>query len=65
MEYKKHYSVMEKDILEYFSAFDKDEKLLFADLTLGAAGHTCSILNSFPNSKLIAFDQDPDAVKKC
>lgn len=63
MEYKKHYSVMEKDILEYFSTFDTDEELLFADLTLGAAGHTCSILEKFPNSKLIAFDQDPDAVK--
>lgn len=63
MQYKEHYSVMEKDVLEFFFRFDKNAELLFADLTLGAAGHTCSLLRNFPKSKVIAFDQDPDAVK--
>lgn len=52
---------MGREVLEYFSHLDKSEELLFADLTMGATGHTCLLLEHFPNSKVIAFDQDPEA----
>ena len=35
---------------------------LFADLTFGAGGHSSHILERFPHSKLVAFDQDPQAI---
>lgn len=35
---------------------------LFADLTFGAGGHSSAILERFPAARLIAFDQDPQAV---
>lgn len=36
---------------------------LFADLTFGAGGHSSAILEKFPTARLIAFDQDPQAIK--
>ncbi len=36
---------------------------LFADLTFGRGGHSYKILESLPKSKLVGFDQDPDAIK--
>lgn len=36
---------------------------LFADLTFGGGGHSSEILRRFPTARLIAFDQDPDAIR--
>lgn len=36
---------------------------LFADLTFGAGGHSSALLERFPHCRLIAFDQDPQAIK--
>jgi 16S rRNA (cytosine1402-N4)-methyltransferase len=35
---------------------------IFADLTFGAGGHSSALLERFPYARLIAFDQDPEAV---
>lgn len=61
-EYSKHYSVMNKDVLDYLSQnFSKEDKLTIADLTFGAGGHTLKIASEYPNSTLVSFDQDPEA----
>lgn len=62
MEYTSHYSVLNKEVLDFFSSFKEIENPLFVDLTFGGGGHTFKILEEFPNSKVIAFDQDIEAL---
>ena len=60
--YSEHYSVMNRDILDYLSNnFSIDQKINICDLTFGAGGHTLKIAKTFTNSRLISFDQDPEA----
>lgn len=61
MSYKEHYSVMKQDILEWIPS--KSSNPIYLDLTFGAGGHSLALLNTDPNAKVIAFDQDPDAQK--
>ncbi len=62
--YKNHYSVMNKDVLEYLKKAAKmSESNLFADLTFGGGGHALKILEEIKGSFLVAFDQDPEAFK--
>ena len=35
---------------------------VFADLTFGGGGHSSEILRRFPTARLVAFDQDPQAI---
>ena len=55
-----HAPVLEQEILslarEYINP--QEEELLFVDATLGDAGHSLSLLRSFPRIKLLAFDRD-------
>ncbi|MCB9060460.1 MAG: 16S rRNA (cytosine(1402)-N(4))-methyltransferase RsmH [Halobacteriovoraceae bacterium] len=64
MIYTQHYSVLKNEILDYFDENAKaNDKVLFADLTFGAGGHSFAILEKFTNAKVIATDQDPDALE--
>lgn len=63
-KYGSHYSVMKNDVLALLEErFSKKDNLLLGDLTFGAGGHTFAMAEEFPNSKVISFDQDPDAIK--
>jgi 16S rRNA (cytosine1402-N4)-methyltransferase len=64
LQYGSHYSVMKKDILDLFEehALNNGEQKTYADLTFGAGGHSCAILEKFEHSYLHAFDQDKDAL---
>ena len=35
---------------------------IYVDVTFGGGGHSAEILNRFENGRLIAFDQDQDAL---
>ena len=64
MNYTEHYSVLNKESIDYlFQDFEEDEKLLFSDFTFGAGGHTFALLNKNSNSRVISFDQDPEALE--
>jgi 16S rRNA (cytosine1402-N4)-methyltransferase len=56
-----HYSVLLPEILSFF----KDKSLKsFVDGTLGAGGHTYSLLEAHPEiEQYYGFDQDPDALE--
>jgi 16S rRNA (cytosine1402-N4)-methyltransferase len=60
--YSSHYSVMNRDVLNYISENnDSDKTLNFADMTFGAGGHTLAMAKQFNNSFVYAVDQDPEA----
>lgn len=64
MAYGTHYSVMYKECIHYLTeGVDWSEERFFADMTFGAAGHTRRILEFDKNSRVIAVDQDPDAIE--
>lgn len=53
---------MWRDVIKiYESHFKNDQKLLFADCTLGLGGHSRCILETFPYSYIVATDLDTDA----
>ncbi len=55
-----HYSVLLKESVD---ALCPENGGVFADLTLGGGGHSLEILKRMPESgRLIAFDQDKDAI---
>ncbi|PIP91252.1 MAG: 16S rRNA (cytosine(1402)-N(4))-methyltransferase [Bdellovibrionales bacterium CG12_big_fil_rev_8_21_14_0_65_38_15] len=56
-EYKSHYSVMKEDVITHLG---KDNGI-YADLTFGAGGHSLA-LAKFNGSKVLSFDQDPEAL---
>jgi 16S rRNA (cytosine1402-N4)-methyltransferase len=50
------------EVLEIFGSGDRaNAKELFVDATLGAGGHTIALLEKFPRSRVMAFDQDAGA----
>lgn len=56
----KHYTVMKNEALDYF---DYSKDLIFVDATLGGGGHSEELLKRMtPNSRLIAFDIDDEAI---
>ena len=56
-----HYSVLLKESVD---ALCPENGGVFADLTLGGGGHSLEILKRMPkSSRLIAFDQDKDAIR--
>lgn len=62
--YLPHISVLLDECLQGLAVGAKGiQEPLFADLTFGAGGHSSEILRRFPNCRLIAFDQDPQAIK--
>ncbi len=64
MSYTSHYSVLNKESIDYlYEDIAKDQACLFADLTFGGGGHSFAILDRNSNSKLISFDQDPEALE--
>jgi 16S rRNA (cytosine1402-N4)-methyltransferase len=54
-----HYPVMNKEVLEIFSG---TRKKLFVDCTVGGGGHSHHILVAFPQSRVIALDQDGESL---
>lgn len=62
-EYLPHQSVLLSECLEALElGASKNPTPLLADLTFGAGGHSFEILKKFPHAKLVAFDQDPEAI---
>lgn len=62
--YLPHISVLLEECLQGLSVGAEGiESPLFADLTFGAGGHSSALLERFPQCRLIAFDQDPQAIK--
>lgn len=60
MEDFTHYTVMRDEAVSYF---DYSKDALFVDATLGGGGHSEEILKRMtPNSHLISFDIDDDAI---
>ncbi len=55
----KHYSVLKKEAID---GLNLQDDYIVVDATLGYAGHSSEILKSIPKGKLIAFDQDIDAI---
>ncbi len=57
-----HKPIMFQEILDIFSdkAGPKDK---FLDATFGRGGHTKKILDTYPNIRVTALDQDPDAIE--
>ena len=55
----KHYSVLKKEAIDGLNLHDNS---IVVDATLGYAGHSSEILKRIPKGKLIAFDQDIDAI---
>jgi 16S rRNA (cytosine1402-N4)-methyltransferase len=63
-DYGKHYSVLKKEIIDFFIKADEESvSKNYSDLTFGAGGHTFSIAESIKDSHLYCFDQDQDAYK--
>lgn len=67
MGYQKHYSVLNRESVDLLTERLKDssdnQEFWFADLTFGAGGHTLSLVSMDPRIKVLAFDQDPDAIR--
>lgn len=62
--YLPHVSVLlEECLLGLAMGAEGVESPLFADLTFGAGGHSTALLERFPHARLIAFDQDPQAIE--
>ncbi|MDC1173872.1 16S rRNA (cytosine(1402)-N(4))-methyltransferase RsmH [Bacteriovoracaceae bacterium] len=60
MEYKKHYSVMLEELVTYVAP-QSNENQLILDLTFGGGGHTVELAKRYPQAKILAVDQDPEA----
>jgi 16S rRNA (cytosine1402-N4)-methyltransferase len=54
-----HYPVMNREVLEIFAG---TRKKLFVDCTVGGGGHSQRILGAFPESCVIAIDQDGESL---
>lgn len=56
-----HIPVMLQQCIEGLKIKDNG---IYVDTTLGGAGHTRAILESNPTAKVVAFDQDADAIER-
>ena len=54
-----HYPVMNREVLEIFQGTGKK---VFVDCTVGGGGHSHFILSAFPESRVIAIDQDGESL---
>jgi len=57
----KHYSVLSKEAIKKLNIKDGG---IYVDCTLGLGGHTKFLADNLPKGKVIAFDQDSQAMKK-
>lgn len=57
-----HQPVMTKEVLAYLNL---QENGLYLDCTLGSGGHSQILLHKQPRIKIIAFDQDQEAITRC
>lgn len=55
-----HYSVMLDECIQALAIHPDG---IYIDATAGGAGHSCEIAKRLTTGRLIAFDQDPDAVR--
>jgi 16S rRNA (cytosine1402-N4)-methyltransferase len=62
MEYKEHISVLKDEVVDAFQENLESNDCL-VDLTFGAGGHTTAFANMKKPTRVISFDQDPDALK--
>ncbi len=63
-QYGQHHSVLFHECLNALKlGISNSKNPLFLDLTFGAGGHSFGIIEQIPDSKLIAFDQDPEAIE--
>lgn len=59
-----HITVLLNEPIQYLTEnFQDDQTYTIIDGTFGGGGHSLTILERFPNVKMISFDQDPDAVE--
>jgi len=64
--YIAHCPIMPQEIYGFLAdeqVFKALQDKLFVDLTLGYGGHARFLLDRYPSLKLLAFDQDPQAIK--
>ncbi|WP_147410057.1 16S rRNA (cytosine(1402)-N(4))-methyltransferase RsmH [endosymbiont GvMRE of Glomus versiforme] len=59
---EKHIPVMSAEVLNYL---DIKKNGIYLDCTLGSGGHSQIMLECFSEIKIIAFDQDQEAIKRC
>jgi len=58
-----HIPILLKEVIENLThGFDLNSQFSVVDLTFGGGGHSIEFLRRFPNSKVIGFDQDQDAI---
>ena len=63
MEFKGHETVMKSELVQSLLDNESEENdLVYFDLTLGGGGHSLELLNRSPAAKLVAVDQDQDAL---
>lgn len=60
---EKHFPVMVNEVIEVFSSLKDQTRLRVFDGTFGRGGHTKAILHAFPQSEVVAFDQDAQALQ--
>ena len=59
---KQHIPVLKEECVEFILSDNKKDPLLLADLTFGGGGHSFSFLHFNPSVKIMAFDQDEEAI---
>lgn len=62
MNYGSHYSVLKNEVVSSLTEPFENGPALFADLTLGGAGHTKEILAKSEKFHVVGFDQDLEAI---
>ena len=61
MEYTEHISVLKDEVVAAFNE-NLEENDCIVDLTFGAGGHTTAFAHMEKKTRVISFDQDPDAL---
>ncbi|TLD82433.1 16S rRNA (cytosine(1402)-N(4))-methyltransferase RsmH [Helicobacter sp. MIT 11-5569] len=57
-----HISVLLEQVLESFDTQEVQKGGVLLDCTLGFGGHSCALLEAYPNLEIIGIDQDKDAL---
>ena len=60
-----HIPVLLNEVLEGFSHFDSTDEPILLDCTLGFGGHSAALLQRYKALKIIACDQDEQALDFC